>query len=319
MTRVAAIDLGTNTARLLIADCDAGRLATICIEREIVRLGGGFTDGMGISDSAQQRALNCLKRFSGIMKEYDVQQVRAAATSAVRDAVNGSLFVEKVFRETGITLVVIDGELEGRVTLRGVFSGLDTAHDSMMVVDVGGGSTEFTLFENDRIVYVSSLPLGVVRLAEGFGAPEAMSRRINAVLDDLQREISSAGVRIKPGSVMIATAGTATTLAAIKMEMTDYDYRKVNNLLISRGEIAEIYERLLPLSPSERLLVPGLEAGREDLIIAGILIILHSMDMLGFTGIKVSDYGLLEGLALSDDELGAKNKANNQGIDKRSK
>jgi len=303
MTRVAAIDLGTNTARLLIADCDAGCLATICIEREIVRLGGGFTDEMGITESAQQRALTCLKRFSGIMKEYDVQQVRAAATSAVRDAVNGSLFVEKVFRETGITLVVIDGELEGRVTLRGVFSGLDTAHDSMMVVDVGGGSTEFTLFEDDKIVYVSSLPLGVVRLTEGFGAPEAMSRRINAVLDDLQREISSAGVRIKPYTVMIATAGTATTLAAIKMGMTDYDYRKVNNLRISRGEIAEIYERLLPLSTAERLLIPGLEAGREDLIIAGILIILHSMDLLGFTGIKVSDYGLLEGLALSDDDI----------------
>jgi exopolyphosphatase/guanosine-5'-triphosphate,3'-diphosphate pyrophosphatase len=100
---------------------------------------------------------------------------------------------------------------------------------------------------------------------------------------------------------MIATAGTATTLAAIKMEMLDYDYRKVNNFLINRSDIVEIYERLLPLNPRERLLIPGLEKGREDLIIAGILILLHSMDYLGFGSLKVSDYGLLEGLALSGD------------------
>lgn len=299
MTRCAAIDLGTNTARLLIADCAAGRLATVRVEREIVRLGGGFTDDYGITDSARQRALDCLKRFAGIMREYDVRHIRAAATSAVRDAVNGRLFVEEVLKETGISLEVIDGEQEGRLTLAGVVSGLDTAHESMAVIDVGGGSTEYTIYEDKKIAYVNSLPLGVVRLTEGFCTPEAMSRRIITLLAELQSQIASAKIHIKPDSVMIATAGTATTLAAIKMEMTDYDYRKVNNLLVSRGEIAEIYERLLPLSAEERLLVPGLEAGREDLIIAGILIILHSMDVFGFTCMKVSDFGLLEGLALS--------------------
>jgi exopolyphosphatase/guanosine-5'-triphosphate,3'-diphosphate pyrophosphatase len=301
--RCAAIDLGTNTARLLIGDRDSNRLATICVEREIVRLGGGFTHDCGLSDDAQERVLNCLKRFAGIMKVYGVRQVRASATSAVRDAINGRFFVGRVLRETGIKLAVIDGELEGRLTLKGVISGLDVIHDGMVVVDVGGGSTEFTIAEHGSIVYVGSLPLGVVRLTEGFGTPEAMNERIGGILRDLMSQIASAGVCINPDSVMIATAGTATTLAAIKMEMVDYDYRKVNNFLISRPQIVEIYERILPLNPQERLLIPGLEAGREDLIIAGILILLHSMDILGFTWLKVSDYGLLEGIALSDDEF----------------
>ena len=300
--RCAAIDLGTNTARLLIGDRDSNRLVTIFVEREIVRLGGGFTNDYGLSDNAQQRAVSCLERFSLIMKEYGVRQIRASATSAVRDAANGRFFVERVLKETGIKLEVIDGDLEGRLTLKGVISGLDVIHDRMVVVDVGGGSTEFTIAEHGSIMYVGSLPLGVVRLTEGFGTPEAMNVRISCILGDLMSAVSSAGICITPDAVMIATAGTATTLAAIKMEMRDYDYRKVNNFLISRSEIVEIYERLLPLNPQERLLIPGLEAGREDLIIAGILILLHAMEIFGFTCLIVSDYGLLEGLALSDDE-----------------
>lgn len=301
--RCAAIDLGTNTARLLIGDRDSKCLETIHVEREIIRLGGGFTHASGLSEGAQTRAMECLKRFAAIMKEYGVQQIRASATSAVRDALNGSLFVENVWKETGINLIVLDGELEGRLTLKGVISGLDVMHNSMVVVDVGGGSTEFTIAETGKIMFVESLPLGVVRLTEGFVTPQAMSERIAAVLGELRSSMLSAGDLINPDSVMIATAGTATTLAAIKMGMVDYDYRRVNNFPITRDEIADIYERLLLLTPQERTLIPGLETGREDLIIAGILILLHSMDLLGFCCLKVSDYGLLEGLALSGEDF----------------
>ncbi|MBI5484760.1 MAG: exopolyphosphatase [Deltaproteobacteria bacterium] len=300
--RCAAIDLGTNTARLLIGDIDSDRLTTIRIEREIIRLGGGFSHERGLSDSAQQRAMDCLKRFSEIMKEYGVQQIRSSATSAVRDALNGPAFVEKVLEVTGIMQVVIDGDLEGKLTLKGVISGLDVRHDNMVVVDVGGGSTEITISGEDKTTYVASLPLGVVRLTEGFGSVQSMCARISDVLREFKSEISAKGVIIKQDSVMIATAGTATTLAAIMMEMVEYDYRRVNNYLLSKTEIIAIYDRLLPLEPRERLLIPGLEAGREDLIIAGILIILNVMDCLGFSRLKVSDYGLLEGLALSGGE-----------------
>ncbi len=299
--RCAAIDLGTNTARLLIGDIDSGRLATICVEREIVRLGGNFTHDQGLSADAQQRAIHCLKRFSDIIKDYGAQRVRATATSAVRDAVNGLFFVEKVLSETGIELAVIDGDLEGRLTLKGVVSGLDQYHDNMLVLDIGGGSTEITISEQGQTVFVRSLPLGVVRLTEGFRNIQAIAGRISGLLKELKSEIDTAGISIKSDCIMIATAGTATTLAAIQMEMVDYDYRRVNNFMISRSEIAGIFERLLPLSPKERTQIPGLEKGREDLIIAGISVLLNTMDLFGFAELKVSDYGLLEGLALSDE------------------
>lgn len=300
----AAIDFGTNTARLLIGKFKSESLSTLRVEREIVRLGGGFSDSEGLSAGAQQRGLACLNRFAAIMQEYGVKHVRASATSAVRDAVNGRSFVDRVMQETGIQLTVIDGDLEGRLTLNGVISGLDVLHDNMVVLDVGGGSTEITVAEKEIPQFVRSIPLGVVRLTEGFSSHESMNRRISKIVGQFESELASEGFCLKPGSELVATAGTATTLAAIQMEMDEYDYRRVNNFLISRAEINEIYERLLPLTPLERISIPGLEKGREDLIMAGILITTHIMDTFGFSRLKVSDYGLLEGLALSAIDLG---------------
>ena len=301
--RCAAIDFGTNTARLLIGDIESNRLATLRVEREIVRLGGGFSEVTGLSADAQQRGLSCLKRFATILLAYGVSRVYASATSAVRDAVNGRDFVEQVMQETGIQLTVIGGDLEGRLTLNGVISGLDIIHRNMVVLDVGGGSTEITIAENGVSRFVRSMPLGVVRLTEGFGSYQSMSQRISMIMNQLVTEMTSAGICLQSGSELVATAGTATTLAAIQMEMEEYDYRQVNNFLISRSEINKIYHRLLPLTPSERISIPGLEKGREDLIMAGILITTHVMDSFGFSRLKVSDYGLLEGLALSSVEL----------------
>jgi len=300
--RCAAIDFGTNTARLLIGDCEERKLTTLLVEREVVRLGGGFSDDYGLSNEAQKRGLDCLKRFSSIIQEYGACYIKASATSAVRDAVNGASFVALVKRETGIQLKVIDGDLEGRLTLNGVISGIDVIHDDMMVLDVGGGSTEITVSENGIPRFVRSVPLGVVRLTEGFGSSQSMSDRIVTIMNQLETEIVSNGISIKSGTELISTAGTATTLAAIQMKMDKYDCHRVNNFLISRKDIELIYDMLLPMTPSERIAVPGLEKGREDLIIAGILITTHVMDRFGFKRLKVSDYGLLEGLALSAAE-----------------
>ncbi|MBI2353909.1 MAG: exopolyphosphatase [Deltaproteobacteria bacterium] len=305
--RIAAIDFGTNTARLLIADVrDRGGFELVRLEREIVRMGGGFSRELGLSQEAHLRGTACLARFAAIMREHGVSRVRAVATSAVRDAVNGPAFVELVRRETGISLHVIDGTAEGTLTLAGVMAGLDRQHEEILLFDVGGGSTEYTVARAGRAQFIRSLPLGVVRLTEGKVTPAAMRAKIRKELDLLRQEMDSAGCRLADGSPLIGTAGTATTLAAISMEMRDYDYRKVNNAVVSRARIREIYERLLPLSPEERLLVPGLEKGREDLIIAGTLITMQTMEMFGADALKVSDYGLLEGLVVAgccDDTL----------------
>ncbi|MBV5338563.1 MAG: exopolyphosphatase [Deltaproteobacteria bacterium] len=298
----AAIDFGTNTARLLIAVRSASGIVPVRVEREIVRLGGGFTDRYGLSAEARERGLACLHRFSDIISEYGVGQVLASATSAVRDAVNGRAFVDEVFAVTGINLVVIDGDAEARLTLKGVLSGLDIEPDKLVVLDVGGGSTEFTVSSHGSPFFIKSMPIGVVRLTEGFRTHTAMIERVRSVIDQLGNDLSTAGILVSGDSELVGTAGTATTIAAIKLEMVDYDYRKVNNFNVSRGDIAEIFQRLSPLPPQERLAIKGVEKGREDLIIAGLVIITTVMERFGFEYLKVSDFGLLEGLALSDRE-----------------
>ena len=295
----AAIDFGTNTARLLIAEQSSTGIIPVLVEREVVRLGGGFTDEQGLSAEAWERGLACLHRFSKIISDYGVKKVQACATSAIRDAANGRIFADKVFQDTGIRLVVIDGDTEARLTLKGVLSTLDSGSGTLVILDVGGGSTEFTISVHGSPVFIKSMPIGVVRLTEGFRTIKEIEGRVQSVIDQLDTDLSKAGIPVSVESDLIATAGTATTIAAIKLEMVDYDYRKVNNFIVSRTDIGNIYQRLSLLTPNERLSIKGLEKGREDLIIAGLIIISSVMDRFGFNRMKVSDFGLLEGLAIS--------------------
>lgn len=292
---IASIDLGTNTARLLIASQDPYH--EILLNRIITRLGGGFTRERGLSEEAQQRSIDALRRFAVEMKKHEVAKLRAVATSAVRDAVNGGDFVERVRQETGIDLEVIDGDEEALVTLRGVASVLDDKSGDLAVFDVGGGSTEYTLACGDELLFSRSLPIGVVRLTEGKAGAAEMEDKILRELGAYQKELERAGLSDRfSKATLVGTAGTATTLAAIEMGMEIYDYRKVNNYVMKRAEVERIFELLKPLTPQERLEVPGLEPGREDLIIAGTLVVLLTMRVFGFESFKVSDSGLLEGL-----------------------
>jgi len=298
--RVASIDLGTNTARLLIGSSGSGRVERHFISRRITRLGGGFTRDRGISPEAALRTISALKEFAQSLHEYEVDRVRAVATSAVRDAVNRTEFCDAVKSATGIELEVISGELEGKLTLSGVISGLDVIPGSMFVFDVGGGSTEYTLASGEDILFTRSLPLGVVRLTEGKVGIDAIAAKVEKELCLLSSELQSASLhgRLSSGT-LIGTAGTATTLAAISLKLSDYDYRKVNNHLLSLDEIKAIFRTLLPLSPEERLhQIAGLEKGREDLIIAGTILTIKTMELFKFSNLKVSDYGLLEGVLI---------------------
>jgi len=297
----ASIDLGTNTARLLIGSNFNGNIKRLHISRAITRLGGGFSEETGISREAAERTIATLKEFSATLKKFNVTELRAVATSAVRDAVNRHEFCHEVMAASGIELNVISGEEEGYLTLLGVRSGLDTITQYMLVFDVGGGSTEYTLSHGDNIIFTKSLPLGVVRLTEGKGTHDLISDKIERELKLLFTEMTDAGVVpfIKEAT-LIATAGTATTLAAIDISLADYDYSKVNNHLLHADRIREIYYRLSSLSPAERVSqVTGLEKGREDLILAGTLLTLKSMELFASKTLKVSDFGLLEGVMLA--------------------
>jgi len=298
MTRpVAAIDLGTNTARLLIATLAPYR--QILLRRSITRLGGGFSREGGLSPEAMGRSLAALAGFAAEIGRHGVTRVRAVATSAVRDAANGGFFCQRVRAETGLELEIIDGREEALLTLAGVESILDQREGDLAVFDVGGGSTEYTLARDAEPLFTRSLPVGVVRLTEGKAGVPEMEEKIGRELALLRGELEREGVlRRFCRATLIGTAGTATTLAAIQMGMTDYDYRRVNNFALELGEVQRIYDRLLALAPRQRLEVVGLEPGREDLIIAGALVALKTMRLFGFETLKVSDSGLLEGLVL---------------------
>ena len=294
---VAAIDLGTNTARLLIATLKPYR--QIMLRRTITRLGGGFTRETGLSAEAMGRSLAALAGFAAEIARHGVTRVRAVATSAVRDAANGKEFCQRVHAETGIELAVIDGHVEAVLTLAGVSRVLTEKGGDLAVFDIGGGSTEYTLASAGKPLFSRSLPVGVVRLTEGKNRVAAMQDKIGRELELLRRQLATDGVLKRfCAATLVGTAGTATSLAAIQMQMVDYDYRKVNNFVLTRPEVQAIFDRLLPLTPAQRLGVTGLEPGREDLIIAGTLVVLETMRVFGFGALKVSDSGLLEGLIL---------------------
>lgn len=296
----ASIDLGTNSARLLIGTVDScSGIRSLFVKREITRLGGGFSKEEGLSPEARRRSLAVLRDFADEIKRHEVTKIRAVATSAVRDAVNGRHFIQEVLQQTGLQLEIIDGREEGFLTLKGIFSGIQGEGDAL-IFDIGGGSTEYTLAHDETSLFTKSLPLGVVRLTEGKKYILAMEDKINRELQSLLEDMSRAGYpEFPPGTKLIGTAGTPTTLAGIELEVTDYDSRSVHGHILSLDAIRKIYSRILPLTPEQRLLVPGIQKGREDLILAGTLITMRTMEQFGFTFLTVSESGLLEGLLLS--------------------
>lgn len=301
---LASIDLGTNSARLLIGLVEGGRhIHTLVVRKEISRLGGGFSRKTGLSPEARARTLAVLRSFAADIAKHRVIEIRAVATSAVRDAVNGAAFVDEVFQETGIRLRVIDGREEAILNVRGAVAGLGMVGDSL-VFDIGGGSTEYTLARGDVPAFTRSLPLGVVRLTEGKGDMVSMEEKINRELASLREHMPADGHGISPADVtLVGTAGTPATLAAVHMNLSDFDYRRVHGHSLSLDDIRSIRDTLLPLTPEQRLTIPGVEKGREDLVAAGILITVRTMEIFGFESLTVCETGLLEGLLLMSHKV----------------
>ena len=298
---VAAIDVGTNTARLLIGIVEPPKgIVPVATKRFITRLGGGFSKEAGIADDAWKRSVRALEDFVREIGMHSVRKVRAVATSAVRDAVNGRLFCDDVAVKTGLDLEIIDGAMEGLLTLQGVLAGLDESPLNLFVFDIGGGSTEYTFTEGGEVLFTESLPLGVVRLIEGKIDIDAIGAKIERELAAFKGRVASFGALERMhGATLVGTAGTATTLAAISMKMASYEYAKVNNHVLSLQEIRRIYSMLVPMRAEERLKVAGIEQGREDLIIAGMMLTIRTMEVFGFSTLKVSEFGLLEGILLN--------------------
>ncbi|HEX9830684.1 MAG TPA: Ppx/GppA phosphatase family protein [Thermodesulfobacteriota bacterium] len=301
--RIASIDIGTNTFRLLVSELKGSELEKIYIDRVITRLGGGFSRiERLISEDAVERALVVLQGFSRILKRYEVDRVRAVATSVVREALNGHDFMSRVKKEAGIEIELVSGEEEAELTVKGVLKSLPPVSKLSLIFDVGGGSTEYAYVEEGMILGLTSTSLGVVHLAEKYLKRDipteleirAISEDIEDVLSD---ELSLTSKFTDDHLSLIGTAGTPTTLAAVELGLNEYDPNVVNGFVLRREAVLGIFQTLVGIPREERLHIKGIERGREDTIIPGTLIVLKTMERVCKDEIVVSDGGLLEGIA----------------------
>lgn len=294
----AAIDIGSNSVRLLVGEILCDQVVPQHYFRRITRLAGGYDPNVGISTEASARTLSALELFAQVLEKIKPDNIRVVATEAVRRAVNGQQFVADVLMRTGFTIEIIDGDEEASLSSAGVLAGLKPQPAAALIFDIGGGSTEFIVIKSGKRVWQKSYPLGVVSLAE----TQEPGLVIEKVLTRLTEDVRVAGLSPLLASEvceLVGTAGTVTTLAALDLAMIEYDWQRINNYMLSQSTLLSLYERLLPLTAVARELLPGVEKGRGDLIVHGAGIVLALMKLLRKEHLRVSDFGLLEGTLLS--------------------
>ena len=299
--RLCAIDVGSNTVRLLVADVTG--VATWRIvdqDQTITRLGENLARTGSLGEAPMARTLAALKGYVERATRLGVSDIRIVATSAVREAANGSAFAAVVERATGRRVDVVSGDVEAHFTLLGVRHGLGRLSGPVLTFDIGGGSTEYVLSEGDAVRSATSLRLGVVPLAERFPFPGVVSRAQYRELHDevrrrLERELPEA-IRTAGVAHLIGTAGTVTALAALDLGLVSYDPDRVQGHVLSRAAVERLLDRLCGLTVEERAALPCLEPGRADLIVPGTAIVMATLDQAGVGKLRVSEYGLREGV-----------------------
>ncbi len=300
--RLAGVDIGTLTCRLLIADLPSGGgLREIRSDRRILRLGEGVDQTKYLSGAAMDRVLQCLKEWRELIDVSSVDAAVAVATSAVRDAVNRDEFLDRVKRETGFEVELISGEEEARRTLLGIRSGLPHGVTKLLALDIGGGSTEFMLDRPGQALIAQSIDIGVVRLCERILCHDPPTDdEVRRARDWVARETKAvvAGMDHYETATFVGTAGTVTSLAAMAQKLSTYEPARIHNYQLQLATIQELEHTLLSRKKSDRAGLPGLEKGREEVIAAGAIIIRTIMETLGMTSVLVSDLGLREGVLI---------------------
>jgi exopolyphosphatase/guanosine-5'-triphosphate,3'-diphosphate pyrophosphatase len=299
--RVSSIDIGSNTVRLLVADViGPGAWRVVDQDQSVTRLGEGLARFGVLGEVPMARTLDVVRDYVARGERHGADAVHIVATSAVREAANGRAFAAAVEQATGRRVDVVSGNVEARLTLRGVRYGLGALSGPILAFDIGGGSTEYVLAEGDTIVAMTSLKLGVVPLAERFPFPDRVdARRYRELYDEvrslLARELPRA-IRAARVGHLVGTAGTVTTLAALDLGLARYDPERVQGHALHRAAIERVAARLGALTVVERGALPCLEPGRADLIIPGTAIVMATLDQIGVDVLRVSDAGLREGI-----------------------
>ncbi|MET9656288.1 Ppx/GppA phosphatase family protein [Streptomyces sp. NPDC006510] len=311
MTRVAAIDCGTNSIRLLVADADpsTGELVELDRRMEIVRLGQGVDRTGRLAPEALERTFAACRQYAAVIKEHGAQKLRFVATSASRDAENRDEFVRGVLEILGVEPEVISGDQEAEFSFTGAtkeLAGRDHLAKPYLVVDIGGGSTEFVVGD-DHVRAARSVDIGCVRMTErhlvrdGVVTDPPTAEQIGAIRADIDAalDLAEETVPITGAATLVGLAGTVTTIAAIALGLDAYDSEAIHHSRISFERVQEITGRLLGSTHAERAAIGAMHPGRVDVITSGALILLAVMERTGAREVVVSEHDILDGIGWS--------------------
>ncbi|MDX8461849.1 Ppx/GppA phosphatase family protein [Mesorhizobium humile] len=309
----AALDLGTNNCRLLVAVPGRhGQFRVIDAFSRIVRLGEGLTASGRLSQAAMDRAVEALKICGDKLRNRKIRKARLIATEACRSAANGVEFLDRVEREAGLKLEIIDRQTEARLAVSGCGSLVERDTQGVVLFDIGGGSSEIALIDltgrrsprlANHIVSWTSLPVGVVSLAERFGGRTVTRETFAAMVDDVAARLKVfdgrdrlAHVLASPNFHLLGTSGTVTTLAGVHLDLERYDRRRVDGLWMDRDSVDRMIERLIGWDFQQRCANPCIGADRADLVLAGCAILEAIRGVWPSERLRVADRGLREGI-----------------------
>jgi exopolyphosphatase/guanosine-5'-triphosphate,3'-diphosphate pyrophosphatase len=301
--RVAAVDLGSNSTRLLVADVDDGRLTDVVRQLKITRLGEGVDERKRLLPAPIARVRNVLTDFRREAEELGAERTLAVATSAVRDAENGEAFLGEVEWSYGFTTCLLSGHDEAELSFRGASAGRDLAEDTLLI-DIGGGSTELVVGGPEGLSFHDSLNMGGVRLTERFLHSDPPTDEELAACEAGARELLAEQVphEIRRRNA-IGVAGTITSVAALDLGLPKYDPDRVEGHRLSRERVRAQLERLAALPLAERREVPALDPDRAPVIVAGTVILGEVLDHFSLDSLEASEHDILDGAALEAAEL----------------
>ena len=304
--RIAAIDIGSNSIRQIIADVGSrGAIRVVDEMKAAPRLGAGVPETGELGESAMRGALEALQRMATLARQLGCARVEAVATSAVRDARNGGEFLRRVREEAGLSVRLLDGEEEARLSFRSALAHFEMGVGRAVVMDIGGGSLELALSADGVLEHLISLPLGAIRVTEEYlrGGPRprnvvALRRAVRVAMRE------SFSVRDWRGALVIGSGGTFTNLATVlAARQGAAKARTVHGTRVSRVELEHVLDLLQEMSPSERLAVPGLSPARADIIVGGLAVAVEVLARLEARELHVSAYGIREGLLLETADV----------------
>jgi exopolyphosphatase/guanosine-5'-triphosphate,3'-diphosphate pyrophosphatase len=301
MSQVAVIDCGTNSIRLLIAETSGSTIKEVIRTMEIVRLGQGVDENKAFHPDAINRTLLAVKSFKEIIDRNNVDKIRFCATSATRDASNRNIFIDGVRDILNIQVEVIPGEEEAALSFTGATYQLDQGAGPFLVVDIGGGSTEF-VYGDKKVISAKSVNIGCVRMSERHltNQPPTMDQIASAIVDiDIAITQAAVSVPINSAKSLIAVAGTATTVAAAALDLSKYDRDLIHLAKISADKVHKVAQMFQSMNKSEISALPYMHEGRVDVITAGSLVLSRVMAATGATEFVASETDILDGMAFS--------------------